>query len=302
MKKHIVFYVWQSDLPNSTNRGFIEKALQDAAKVIKTDDTLEIEPVIDRDTQGVPGSPDISTTIFEKIASASVVVADVSFVNGQKFERPTPNPNVMIELGYAFGTIGYERVIMVFNNAFGDVEKLPFDLKMRRAIKYTMPEEVQERSVERKELQRQLENALRASLAIVKPEKPVVDILNGNASPPPLLITGSAASTDQHLWVLSGLVKVVNYTDQFMRITPRQLLVDGAEWSVHSFIFQELKKQPSPKLPAIVVSGSHQEDFRLNLLFLKDNYPKNRSGVILFQIDNDNELLPIKVQLGSSHS
>jgi len=210
---------------------------------------------------------------------------------------------VLIELGYAFRAIGHERVIIVFNSAYGDVENLPFDLKMRRATQYTMPEEAKDRSFERKELQRQLENALRASLATIKPEKPVLDILNGNATPPPLLITGSTASmTDQQLWVLSGLVKIINYTDQVMIITPRQLLVDGAEWSVHSFVFQELKKQPPPKQPSAVVLGRQQEDFRLNLLFSKDNYPKNRSGVVLFQIGNNEEPLAIKVQLGSSYS
>lgn len=47
--KRTIFYIWQSDLPNSPNRGFIQRALEDAAKVIRTD-TLDIEPLIDRDT------------------------------------------------------------------------------------------------------------------------------------------------------------------------------------------------------------------------------------------------------------
>lgn len=301
MKKHTVFYAWQAILPNSTNRSFIQKALEDAAKAIRTDGTLGIDPVIDRDTAGVPGSPDIARTIFEKIASASVFVADVSFVGKQKDGRPMPNANVMIELGFAFGALRDERVIMVFNDAYGDVEKLPFDLKMRRATQYNMPESAMDRSTERKALQQKLEIALRASLASIKPERPIVEILNGNGTGEPLMITGGTASTDQGLWVLSGLVKVVNYTHLPVRITPRELLVDGAEWPAESVIFQELKKQPSPKYRAILVSDP-QQDFRLNLLFSKDNYPKNRSGVMLFQINNDEELLAVKVQLGSSHS
>lgn len=163
--KRSVFYAWQSDLPNSTNRGFIQKALEDAARDITVDDSVEIEPVIDRDTQGVPGSPDIARTIFEKIAAADVVVADVSIINGQQADRPTPNPNVIIELGYAFHALGQERVIMVFNDAYGNLEQLPFDLKMRRATRYTMPETKTDRSVERKALQSKLEGALKASLA-----------------------------------------------------------------------------------------------------------------------------------------
>ena len=66
--KSIIFYSWQSDLPNKTNRGFIEEALEKAVKSIRSDNTIEVELVIDRDTKDIPGSPDISKTILEKIA------------------------------------------------------------------------------------------------------------------------------------------------------------------------------------------------------------------------------------------
>ena len=52
-----IFYSWQSDLANPTNRGLIGFALEDAAKSLRT---IEVEPVLDRDTRGVPGSPDIA--------------------------------------------------------------------------------------------------------------------------------------------------------------------------------------------------------------------------------------------------
>src|ERR1043165_3134248 len=35
----------------------------------------------DRDTSGVPGSPDIAATIFDKIKAADIFVGDVSFIN-----------------------------------------------------------------------------------------------------------------------------------------------------------------------------------------------------------------------------
>jgi hypothetical protein len=97
-----IFYSWQSDLPNATNRGFIERALQAAAAAIRDDDSLTVSPVIDRDTLGVPGAPDIATTIFAKIDSAAVFVCDVSIINAGQPSRPTPNPNVLIELMFSF--------------------------------------------------------------------------------------------------------------------------------------------------------------------------------------------------------
>ncbi len=178
-----VFYSWQSDLPNSTNRGFIQTALEAAAKAIREDETIEVEPVVDRDTAGVPGSPDISKTIFAKIDESQVFVCDVSIINQASTDedRPTPNPNVLIELGYALKVLGLHRIIMVMNTAFGQIDQLPFDLRLKRVVTFNMPLKVEERAPERKRLQAILEEALRAilennqekSAAVVAP--PLVD-------------------------------------------------------------------------------------------------------------------------------
>ncbi|HEY4940596.1 MAG TPA: hypothetical protein VII56_04160 [Rhizomicrobium sp.] len=163
--KRVVFYSWQSDLPNATNRGFIQQSLEIAAGQIAADKSVEIEPVIDRDTQGVSGSPDISATIFAKIATADVFVADVSIIAKPRKGRPTPNPNVMIELGYALRARGPDKVLMVFNEAYGKISDLPFDLKMRRIIAYNEPEKNADRATGRKALAGKLEAALRTALA-----------------------------------------------------------------------------------------------------------------------------------------
>jgi hypothetical protein len=101
-------------------------------------------------TQGVAGAPDISKTIFQKIADADVLVADVSIVGMQEGGRPTPNPNVLIERGYALHALGDERVVLVLNLAFGKPEQLPFDLKMRRILTFDAPEQATDRATERK--------------------------------------------------------------------------------------------------------------------------------------------------------
>lgn len=161
---YILFYSWQSDLPNSTNRGFIEKALENTARAISSDETLEVEPVIDRDTSGIPGAPDIANTIFAKIEQSQVFVCDVSIINEISSPRPTPNPNVLIELGYAMKVLGAEKIVMIMNTTFGDPNLLPFDLRMRRVITYFMREENKDRVSERKKLQQKLEMAIRLIL------------------------------------------------------------------------------------------------------------------------------------------
>jgi hypothetical protein len=159
-----IFYSWQSDLPNATNRGFIEKALENAAKLIRNDDSIKVEPVIDRDTKDVPGAPDIAHTIFDKIEQAQVFVCDVSIINQNSPSRSTPNPNALIELGYAIKALGWQKIILVMNTAFGKPEELPFDLRMRRAIAYYMPQEIEERATERKKLEAAFTAALRSIL------------------------------------------------------------------------------------------------------------------------------------------
>jgi hypothetical protein len=161
MEKYEVFYSWQSDLPNGTNRSFIEKALEDAAKAIRADDSIMIEPVIDRDTVGVPGAPDIANTIFAKVEQSQVFACDVSIINQGEKSRKTPNPNVLIELGYALKTLTSNRILMIMNTAFGPPEELPFDLSKKRAVTYDMPQECKDRATERKALTSKLEEALR---------------------------------------------------------------------------------------------------------------------------------------------
>jgi hypothetical protein len=143
MPTRTIFYSWQSDLPIATNRGFIQEALERAAKDIRSDEEIGIDPSIDRDTQGVPGSPNIVATIFEKIGRADVFVADVSFItppdHARKRERKRiPNPNVLIELGYAAHNHGWGRILCVFNTAFGRVEDLPFDIRQHSITCYSL--------------------------------------------------------------------------------------------------------------------------------------------------------------------
>lgn len=178
-----VFYSWQSDLPNRTNRGFIQDALERAAHAISDDDSIAVEPVIDRDTAGVPGSPDIASTIFSKIDRADVVVFDVTIVTAADAVRPMPNPNVLLELGYAIKAKGWDRIALVVNTAFGPIEQLPFDLRSRRAITYGLRESDADRSAVRGGLQRVLEAHIRSVLehralpaaALIRPT-PLVEV------------------------------------------------------------------------------------------------------------------------------
>lgn len=158
MKQFKVFYSWQSDLPKNKNRYFIDSCIKEAIKNCNKE--IEgTEILADRDTEGLTGSPDIAQSIFDKINECDLFIADVSIVNPQtitdnsvkdrnsndyainnepeKKKRYTPNPNVLIELGYAVHCLGWERIICIINLDYGDIDKLPFDLKQHRVTQYS---------------------------------------------------------------------------------------------------------------------------------------------------------------------
>jgi len=167
-----VFYSWQSDLPRKTTRDIIHGAAASAIAKLAGDATLVDAPRLDHDTLDVAGAPEIARTIFEKIDQAAMFIADVTFIAQSKLEDKNkkskwlPNPNVLIELGYAASHLGYERVILVFNTAYGETGDLPFDLVHRRfPIKFKVESGSAKAAEEQAALANEIEEAIRASNA-----------------------------------------------------------------------------------------------------------------------------------------
>src|SRR2546423_2094840 len=179
--KRLIVYSWQSDLDSNTTRSFIEKALKNVVKAIKREDSLVVEPVFDRDTKDVPGSPDIGKTILEKIGRAQIFVGDVSIIN-QGTKRLTPNPNVVYELGYARRALGDGHIIMVMNTIYGEQPELPFDLRQHRAIGYYLPEAPEAEDQGRADIRRNLESSLKKHildiLRLDEPEEKTISLVD----------------------------------------------------------------------------------------------------------------------------
>nr|WP_315593670.1 hypothetical protein [uncultured Cupriavidus sp.] len=162
--KRTVFYSWQSDLAARSNRNLIEDSLKRAIRAIARDEDAGVEPVLDRDTANLVGTPDIAQSILAKIATADIFVADVSIVGSLRQGRPTPNPNVLIELGYAVAELGWDNVVLVMNGVHGGPDQLPFDLRGRRTVVYEMRDD-EAPAEARGSLQGRLEACLRGTLS-----------------------------------------------------------------------------------------------------------------------------------------
>ena len=198
-----IFYSWQSDLPRKANRYLIQRALDSACRAIKTDGGVIAEAVVERDTLGLPGAPSIVDAVLSKIRDCDVFVADVSLINhASRFDsekvsdemrdaekagihgthvrvvplaRPSPNPNVLLELGYAMSHLGNQALVLVVNTFYGPIEDLPFDLRSLRVMPYcAKPED--ELGTVRTELQRDFVSAIRSIASVVRGD-PVDGIL-----------------------------------------------------------------------------------------------------------------------------
>ena len=135
-----IFYSWQSDLPNKNNRNFIEECIDKVKKKFK--EIISIEA--DRDVKNNTGAPDIAATIFKKIDGSDLFIADITIINKSKYKllrgksKPTPNPTVLLELGYAACNLGWDRIICVYNTDYSDLEAVPFDLRQHRITNYSL--------------------------------------------------------------------------------------------------------------------------------------------------------------------
>ncbi len=189
-----VMYVWQSDSPNSTNRGFIRDVLDRAAKAINVSEKYAVNVIIDQDTQDLPGMPVVQDAILKKIRTADAVVVDLTFVAQSSDGRSCSNPNALIELGYALASPGPDRMVCVMNEAFGPVEQQVFDLQnRRRPIAYELYENAPNKSVVRKELSGAVQNALEAIIAFgsvvppIEEETPNASALTPGCGETPIL-------------------------------------------------------------------------------------------------------------------
>jgi hypothetical protein len=85
--------------------------------------------------------PPIAQAIFNKISNCGIFVPDLSFVGSTPNNRKIPNPNVLIEYGWALKEVGYSRIVPIMNTAFGgpDSDDLPFDMRhLRNPIQYSL--------------------------------------------------------------------------------------------------------------------------------------------------------------------
>ncbi|MGY2805607.1 hypothetical protein [Bradyrhizobium sp. USDA 4506] len=233
-----IFWSWQSDYSPETCRTFVRASLVEAINLINGEmDVSDAErPELDHDTKGERGMVDIASSILTKIANAAVFVADLTPIARTKApgEKWLPNPNVMIELGWAMQKPGWERVIGVLNTATGaEIEDLPFDIRQRRILTYHLSDgaDPATRKSVQKKLVKEFKGALETNLADRADEIAASVTVKGvpaNAENPSIWASAKSLLVHNEAFGRPGRVEVrlPDVPRAYIRVTP-------AGWKTH---------------------------------------------------------------------
>lgn len=178
-----VFFSFQMDTEDKYGKGFIQKAIEIAIQKLKDEN---IEVTLDFGFRKTPGTPLLIDEMLKKSTESDMVIVDLTFTSSKEWlqakkynvlgrqlrllnkvgDKKSPNPNVLLETGYAWAKKGTYRTLAVMNDAFGTPEELPVDLKgFRWGITYNLDEtNYDSRKEVRKELAKDLYNAIKDAI------------------------------------------------------------------------------------------------------------------------------------------
>jgi hypothetical protein len=140
----VIFFAWQSDY--GTSRNHLTTALQElkiSSELWNLTNPLDVEVAVEPHD----GALRIDASLQQKIMSCDVFVGDLTPVF-RFCGRLNPNPNILIETGYALAALDPRRIVLVEHHrdlhnipgeGFGD---LPFDIRQVHRIRYTMPKDL----------------------------------------------------------------------------------------------------------------------------------------------------------------
>lgn len=151
-KKYTIFYSWQNDTDG--DRQYVRNVLQNSVDALMKE--LEVDIQIDSDSRDEDGERSIDVAILNKIANCDFFVCDVTPVGklhpSAEIYKELPNPNVMLELGFAIGNIGWERCILVWNTKIGAQQNAPFDIRNHITTGYEFSKDVSKEELKSKGL------------------------------------------------------------------------------------------------------------------------------------------------------
>lgn len=108
--RNLKYFILGSQICQEIKPRTLYECIDEAIDLAQESEAFEAER--DEATTGTTGSPNIVTTLFSKIDNCDLFIADLSlcFTEDRQNEKKSPNPNVLLELGYAVKTLGWGQV------------------------------------------------------------------------------------------------------------------------------------------------------------------------------------------------
>ena len=128
------------------------------------------------------------------------------------------------------------------------------------------------------------EEQLRKDDMQLRIERTPPEFCNMGGTPNPIRITGAQHSVQgpfMHLW---GLITVRNPTQSPIEITPRMLIINGAEWETK--VTFHPSANPQERCDRIGMVGNDKQDYELQFLFSENKCPKAICGELRLTSSN----------------
>lgn len=180
-----VFFAFQMDIDDKFGKGFIQSAIEVAIQKFKGEG---VDVSLDFGFRGTPGTPLLIDEMLKKSSESDMVIVDLTYTSAKEWldaelikedsthllfsipkgdRKLSPNPNVLLETGYAWAKKGTYRTLAVMNSAYGSPDLLPVDLKgFRWGITYSLNNDnYADRKSVRKDLSKDLYEAIKAAIS-----------------------------------------------------------------------------------------------------------------------------------------
>ena len=262
MEEFTVFFSFQTDSPEKTNFHFLRDLIKDVCESIK-----HFKVKFDFGFYSSSGNRPLTEHMLSQASLADVFIGDITYTSEFKAHtykshwllkdyskikkkgrvKNYPNANVMLETGYSWALKKYQRTILIFNTAFGNLNEnlLPADmLHIQRPTTYFLNEEILKNDKEVEKVTSSLKGTLKKEiLKVIDFER---DYLSKAFAPIYLLSNSPIAENNTPYILTEKLSKSIQLFRKTLEKPGSQTFLQGGiKYGKARFAYELFKKQNS---------------------------------------------------------
>jgi hypothetical protein len=262
MEEFNVFFSFQTDSPESTNFHFLRDLIKDVCKSIK-----HYKVDFDYGFYNSSGNRPLAEHMLSQSEKADVFIGDITYTseyNSHKFVSPWwskeykkieekgrvkkyPNANVMLETGYSWALKKYQRTILLFNTAYGNMDEdlLPADmLHIQRPTTYFLNEESLNNSESLNHTVEQLKGAIKKEiLKVIEYER---EYLSNAFSPIYLLSESPISHVNTPYYLTRQIEDSILIYRKILEVPGNHAFLEGKQkYGKERFAFELFRKNSS---------------------------------------------------------